>query len=87
MISGFTGEELLCSLYALVRLAGQGVCKNLYPAAVRPEGNPAARALVDQYFAPTDAAWRGLGNPPNGLPPVWHGLYPRHPAGRLYGVR
>ena len=60
VISGFTGEELLCSLYALVRLAGQGVCKNLYPAAVRPEGNPAARALVDQYFEPTDAAWRGL---------------------------
>lgn len=61
VISGFTGEELLCSLYALVRLAGQGVCKNLYPAAVRPEGNPAARALVDRYFEPTDAAWRGLG--------------------------
>ena len=61
VISGFTGEELLCSLYALVRLVGQGVCKNLYPAAVRPEGNPAARALVDRYFEPTDAAWRGLG--------------------------
>ena len=61
VISGFTGEELLCSLYALVHSAGQGVCKNLYPAAVRPEGNPAARALVDRYFEPTDAAWRGLG--------------------------
>lgn len=61
VISGFTGEELLCSLYALVRLAGQGVCKNLYPAAVRPEGNPAARALVDQYFEPTGRRLAGTG--------------------------
>lgn len=61
VISGFSGEELLCSLYALLRLAGQGVCKNLYPAAVQTKGNPKAQALVERYFQPADAAWRGLG--------------------------
>lgn len=61
VISGFSGEELLCSIYALTRLAGKGVCKNLYPAAVHPHGNEKARALVNQYFEPCGAAWRSLG--------------------------
>jgi hydrogenase expression/formation protein HypD len=32
-----------------------------YTRAVRPEGNPAARAAIDRVFAPRDAEWRGFG--------------------------
>jgi hydrogenase expression/formation protein HypD len=32
-----------------------------YARAVRPEGNPAARALVDEVFAIADRPWRGIG--------------------------
>ena len=34
---------------------------NCYPRVVRPEGNPAAQALVAAYLEPCDAEWRGLG--------------------------
>lgn len=61
VISGFTGEELLGTIYALTRLAGKGICKNLYPCAVQSGGNIKAQHLVQKYFEPCDAAWRGLG--------------------------
>lgn len=61
VISGFEGEELLCTIYALVHLHGKGVCKNLYKRAVSPKGNPMASKLVNKYFEPCSAAWRGLG--------------------------
>lgn len=32
-----------------------------YRSAVRDEGNPRAVALLDQYFEPADAYWRGIG--------------------------
>ncbi len=58
--AGFSGEELLAAIYALVRLSGDSAM-NLYPSAVTYDGNETAKAIVDKYFAPCDAAWRGLG--------------------------
>ena len=37
---------------------------NCYGGAVRPGGNPRARAVLEQAFVPTDAVWRGLGRIP-----------------------
>lgn len=37
-----------------------------YRRAVRPEGNPAARALVEDVFEVTDREWRGIGVLPAG---------------------
>lgn len=61
VISGFEGEELLCTIYALAHLQGKGICKNLYKRAVSPDGNRQAEELVEKYFEPCNAAWRGLG--------------------------
>lgn len=58
--AGFEGEELLSAIYALVRLDG-AKSLNLYPSAVTYDGNRTAQDIVDKYFIPCDAAWRGLG--------------------------
>jgi len=45
-----------------------------YRRVVRPDGNPVARALLDEVFEPVDRAWRGIGVPPAsglGLRPPW----------------
>ena len=63
VISGFKGEELIASIYALVRMAEESrtECLNLYPQAVRKEGNKTAKEAVRRYFEAGDAAWRGMG--------------------------
>lgn len=60
-VSGFSGEEILLSLYGIVKARGQGKVMNFYPSVVKKEGNPKARALFDTYFERADACWRGLG--------------------------
>ena len=60
-VAGFEGKQLLTAIWALTRLQGQGVVKNLYPEAVKAERNESSYALTDKYFEPCDAAWRGLG--------------------------
>lgn len=60
-VSGFTGEEILASIYALVKLKGQSKAVNLYKSVVKNEGNTKASQLVNKYFEPCDSAWRGLG--------------------------
>jgi hydrogenase expression/formation protein HypD len=62
-VSGFTPDELLRGLLACVDQLESGAARldNAYGRVVRPAGNPAARALLDQVFEPVDLAWRGLG--------------------------
>jgi len=61
VVSGFEPREILLSLYALVRLRGRGEVKNLYPSVVTAEGNREAQRLVNRFFEPCAAAWRGMG--------------------------
>lgn len=61
VISGFKAEEILASIYALVKLKGQGKVMNLYKSVVHSEKNEKASSLVNKYFEPYDASWRGLG--------------------------
>lgn len=60
-VAGFTGESLLRAIWALVKLRGQGRVVNFYPEAVDAQGSVQTVALLDQYFEPCTAAWRGLG--------------------------
>lgn len=60
-VSGFKAEELLSSIYALIKLCGKGKVINLYKSAVTDSGNEKAKALVNKYFEPCDAVWRGIG--------------------------
>ncbi|WP_444659421.1 hydrogenase formation protein HypD [Caproiciproducens sp. R2] len=64
-VAGFEGPQILAAIYALVRKSGKAGVMNLYPGAVTEEGNRTAQKMVDKYFAPCDAAWRGMGSIPD----------------------
>lgn len=61
VVSGFEGEQLLMTIYALVRLSGTSGYRNLYRSTVTEEGNLQARELIDRYFEVSDSSWRGMG--------------------------
>lgn len=65
-IVGFAPVDVLSGVLALLdRLQERRpAVDNLYPRAVRPEGNPVARAMMARYFEPVDTRWRGLGEIP-----------------------
>ncbi|MDD6690594.1 MAG: hydrogenase formation protein HypD [Lachnospiraceae bacterium] len=74
IVAGFSADLLLAAIYGLVREQGRGIVRNFYPQAVTRDGNPAARAAVEEMFAPCDAAWRGFGTVPGtglGLRPAY----------------
>lgn len=60
-VSGFEPQQILLSIYALVRMRGRGTVKNLYPSVVTAQGNTQAQRLVSRFFEPCGAAWRGMG--------------------------
>ena len=75
-IAGFEPEELLIAILALVTMIKRGkpALINAYPRVVRSTPNETARSLVEAWFAPCDAVWRGLGMiPQSGL-----ALLPEH---------
>lgn len=63
VVTGFEPVDLLRGVLACVRRleAGEPVVDNAYARAVRPEGNPHARAAVERVFEVVDRPWRGLG--------------------------
>lgn len=64
-VSGFEAEEILSAIYALVKTIdkgkGLGTVMNLYKSVVRQERNEKAFDIVNKYFVPCSASWRGLG--------------------------
>ncbi len=88
-VAGFGAEELLAAVYgafrAVCRYRDDGVppgVKNYYPSVVAPEGNVAAKAAMERYFKPVDAAWRGIGViPGSGL--ALRDEYARYDAGSI----
>ena len=46
--------------------AGRAEVEIQYRRAVRPEGNPAARAVLEEVFEVADVPWRGIGVLPGG---------------------
>nr|WP_197973433.1 hydrogenase formation protein HypD [Streptomyces gossypiisoli] len=63
VVTGFEPLDILEGVRRTVRQLerGEHTVDNAYPRAVRPEGNPAARAMLDDVFEVTDRAWRGIG--------------------------
>jgi hydrogenase expression/formation protein HypD len=63
VITGFEPNDVLSGILMLARqiAAGTASIEIAYNRNVRPEGNPTARAKMDEVFEPTDAEWRGLG--------------------------
>jgi hydrogenase expression/formation protein HypD len=63
VVTGFEPLDILEGVRrAVTQLErGEHVVDNAYPRAVRPEGNPAARAMLADIFEVTDRSWRGIG--------------------------
>ena len=63
VVAGFEPEHIAAVVYDLVRQteSGKHKVKNLYPGAVREEGNKEALKVIDDVFTAGTAVWRGLG--------------------------
>ncbi len=63
VITGFEPIDILHAVLMLVRQNESGVpaLENAYARAVKPSGNPKARAVMHQVFTAGDAVWRGIG--------------------------
>jgi hydrogenase expression/formation protein HypD len=70
VIAGFEPVDILEAILSVVRQlnAGRAAVDIQYGRVVRPEGNPHARALIDEVFEICDRKWRGMGSiPKSGL--------------------
>jgi hydrogenase expression/formation protein HypD len=63
VIAGFEPVDVLQGILMLLTQLAEhrAEVEVQYTRAVRPEGNPVARALLGRVFEPEDAEWRGLG--------------------------
>ena len=63
VVTGFEPLDLLEGIRRTVRQLEQGrfELENAYSRVVPPEGNPAAKAMLNDIFDVTDRAWRGIG--------------------------
>jgi hydrogenase expression/formation protein HypD len=87
VVAGFEPVQMLEGLAEIVEqvAGGRAELGNVYGAAVRAEGNPAARRLVSEVFEVGDADWRSIGViPGSGL--VLTAKYRQYDAGERFGV-
>ncbi|HEV2637156.1 MAG TPA: hydrogenase formation protein HypD [Actinocrinis sp.] len=63
VVTGFEPLDILEGVRRTVLQLERGEHKveNAYPRAVQPQGNPAARAMIEDVFEVTDRSWRGIG--------------------------
>ena len=66
VISGFEPLDLLEGILRTVQQLeeGRAEVENAYARAVRTEGNPASRRLIEDVFEVCDRKWRGIGSIP-----------------------
>ncbi len=84
VVTGFAAADIARAILALVdqRLTGRAAVVNQYGRVVTAGGNRVARGLMEHYFAPAEAEWRGLGKIPGSglaLRPQWR----QRDAGRI----
>lgn len=63
VVTGFEPADVMQGIEMLLAqiLRNESSVEIQYSRAVTWEGNPKAKALLDQFFVPCDTAWRGLG--------------------------
>jgi len=87
VVTGFEPLDVLDGIRRCVLQLeeGRGEVENAYARAVRPEGNPAAQAMLAEVFEVCDRSWRGIGMIPKSgwrLTPA----YAAHDAELRFGV-
>jgi hydrogenase expression/formation protein HypD len=67
VVTGFEPVDLLQGILMAVRQLESGLAcvENQYARVVRPDGNPAARHVVDDVFEVVTRRWRGIGEIPD----------------------
>jgi hydrogenase expression/formation protein HypD len=88
VITGFEPVDLLEGILIAVRQleSGRAEVENQYARTVTAEGNPRAKALLDEVFEVTDRKWRGIG----AIPASGYRIsdaYRDHDAERLFPVQ
>ncbi|MFI8103907.1 hydrogenase formation protein HypD [Streptomyces sp. NPDC086023] len=83
VVTGFEPLDILEGVRRAVHQLERGEhrVENAYARAVRPEGNPAALAMLADVFEVTDRAWRGIGVIPDSgwrLSPKYRGYDAEH---------
>jgi hydrogenase expression/formation protein HypD len=87
VITGFEPVDMLEGVYMTVRQleAGEAKVENQYARAVRREGNPQSRQLIEDVFEICDRKWRGVGIiPKSGFKLRYE--YRDHDAERIFEV-
>jgi len=66
VVTGFEPVDILQGILCCVRQleSGRAGVENAYRRSVQREGNPSARALLEEVFEPAPQQWRGLGEIP-----------------------
>jgi hydrogenase expression/formation protein HypD len=67
VITGFEPLDLVQGIYMAVLQLEKGLheVENQYARVVKPEGNKAAKEVIDKVFEVGDREWRGIGKIPN----------------------
>lgn len=63
VVTGFEAGDILMAISMLLdqTASGRAEVEIQYTRVVKPEGNRKAMSLIDTYFEPCDANWRGIG--------------------------
>jgi len=63
VVTGFDAEDILTAILMLLDqiASGRAAVEIQYTKVVRKEGNPKAISLINEFFEPCDANWRGIG--------------------------
>lgn len=63
VITGFDANDILTGIMMILDqiLNGKALVENQYAKVVKDEGNPRAVSIMNEYFGPADAEWRGIG--------------------------
>jgi len=63
VVTGFEADDILQAIMMLLDqiASGRAAVEIQYTRVVKKEGNPKAMSLINKYFEPCDANWRGIG--------------------------
>ncbi|HMK48755.1 MAG TPA: hydrogenase formation protein HypD [Thermodesulfovibrionales bacterium] len=63
VVTGFDAEDILTAIMMILAQIAEdrAAIEIQYTRVVRPEGNRKAMQLIDEFFEPADANWRGIG--------------------------
>ena len=86
VVTGFEPVDILRGIVSCVEQleSGEARVENAYRRAVREDGQPTARALIDTVFEVVPRHWRGMGTlPASGL--ALREAYAAHDAAKIFG--